>query len=353
MPSINLNFNNNYGIYIFVYLFLPFLFFYKTKIVNFTKSIDFSLSSATSNQLKGIFIIIVILHHISQRMEFAGLLYIFHAFGSLVVGGFFFISGMGLTKSLKRNPKYLDGFLHKKIARIYLPFIMINILTTVTLYLYGAVFTYSTLVQYILSLKLIDSTLWFVVTIMIFYLFFYISFKNNYNLKSLFFITLLIIIYILTARFLDQGGWTYISSLCFPLGIYYVFFEEKLNSIISKHFVLTIIVSVILFLIAFVLLKTRAEVFISAFLSPIFFTIFVSIVFLKIQPQTLLFNFIGTISLEIYLLHMKVLTLFSYLTEFDSGIWIIIYLLSLIVSAFVFHKFNSYIYTKFTLVFNK
>lgn len=114
MPSIDINFNNNYGIYIFVYLLLPFLFFYKAKIINFTNSNVLSLSSDTNNQLKGLFILVVILHHIALHMDSYGLLSILRSVGYLAVSVFFFISGVGLSKSLIRNPKYLDRFLYKK-----------------------------------------------------------------------------------------------------------------------------------------------------------------------------------------------------------------------------------------------
>lgn len=346
MPHIALSFENNYGIYLFTFLLIPILFFYKTKIINFTNNNVLSLSQNTNNQLKGIFIIIVVLHHISQRMDPLGLMVAFHPIGYLAVGAFFFISGFGLTKSLKKNNKYLEGFLYKKIARIYLPFIIVNILTIITLYVYGITFTYEELIKYIIPLKLIDGTLWFIVTILIFYFFFYLSFKKSYSIKSLATITILILLYILVYRFLNKGEWTYISSLCFPLGIYYAFFEEKINSIIYNNFTLIISISLFLFLTTFILFKLLIFYYITKFISPVFFTIFIFVLFLKINPNTLIFNLIGTISLEIYLLHMKVLVLFSFFTELNSGIWIAFYLFTLILGALIFNKFNSLAYTK-------
>ena len=199
MPSISLSFDNNYGVLFFIFLVIPLLFFYKTSIINFTtikNKNDFSLSKNTNDQLKGIFIIVVIIHHISQRIDPLGILALFQTVGYLAIGVFFFISGVGLTKSLKRNNEYLNGFLHKKIARIYLPFIIINILTIIVLYLNGTTFTYDAIIKYIIPIKLIDNTLWFIMTILIFYFFFYLSFKKTYSLRSLFIVTILTLLYI-------------------------------------------------------------------------------------------------------------------------------------------------------------
>ncbi len=345
MPSITLSFNNNYGIYLFVFLILPVLFFYKTKIINFTTiktNHDLSLSKNTNNQLKGIFIIIVVLSHISTHMDSSSLLAVFPPTGYLAVGGFFFISGFGLTKSLKRNNAYLNGFFYKKIVRIYLPFVIINIFTMIVLYLNGTTYTYDVIIEYIIPIKLIDSTLWFIVTILIFYFFFYVSFKKNYNLKSLFMVTTLTLIYILVCRFFDMGNWTYISSLCFPVGIYYAFFEGKIKSIIYNKFILILTLFLLLFLVTFILPGTN----INLFMSSVFFTIFIFILFLKINPNSFIYNLIGQISLEIYLLHMKILIIFSQFTELDSGFWIILYLFTLIITALLFNKFNNLFYSK-------
>lgn len=348
MLSTHLTFDNNYGIYLFAFLILPLIFFYKAKIINFTTN-NLSLSKNTSTQLQGIFILIVVLHHISLRMDSFGLLGIFHYVGYLSVGAFFFISGFGLTKSLQRNSKYLDSFLYQKIARIYLPFIIVNIFTIIALYIKGTTFTYDELIQNIIGVKLIDGTLWFIITILIFYFFFYLSFKKSYGFKSLATVTILVLIYILVYRYLEKGAWTFISSLCFPLGIYYAFFEKKINTIIYNNFTFMLSSSLFLFLTTFVLYKLYI-IKGGGFISVIFFVIFIFILFLKVNPYTLIFNLIGKVSLEIYLLHMKVLILFSFFTDLDSGLWIALYFTTLVTCAFIFNKFNNFIFMKLTSV---
>jgi len=218
------------------------------------------------------------------------------------------------------------------------------------LYIKGTSFTYDELIQNIIGVKLIDGTLWFIITILIFYFFFYLSFKKFYGLKSLITITILVLIYILAYRYLEKGGWTYISSLCFPVGIYYAFFEEKVNTIIYNNFPLMLASSLFLFLTTDILYRLHI-IKGGGLISVVFFVIFVFILFLKVNLNTLIFNFIGNISLEIYLLHIKILILFSFFIKLDSGLWISLYFITLITCAFIFNKFNNIIFIKLTSIF--
>lgn len=352
MPSISLDFINNYGIYIFVFLLLPVLFLYKMKVQNFNNG-NITLTQNINQQLQGLFIVVVILHHISQKMEVSSYMQIFHNVGYLVVGGFFFISGVGLSKSLKLKEDYLQGFLYKKIMRVFMPFFIINLLTVAVLN-HNHTFSFLTSIQYLVGLKLIDNTLWFIETIMLFYLFFYISFIKRKNFNSIVMVTFSVLSYIVLARYLGNGPWTYISSLCFLLGIYYISYEQYVNTFIANYFFTLLISSLVLFALFFILeKKLHFIVSVLTFLTPVIFVIFVFILFLKFQPMGLVFNLIGKISLEMYLLHMKILLIFSYFTYLNSGLWIISYFTSLALASYMFSKLNSNLYTRVMLVFNK
>lgn len=341
MPSIHLiNFSNNYGIYLIVYCLLPLLFLYKAKVIDLYEQ-DISFSKNTSTQLQGLFIIIIAIHHISQQMNPAGLLEYFHYFGYLAVGAFFFISGFGLMKSIKKYDTYLDSFLQKKIVQIYVPFIIINILTLIISAIYGMTFNGDQLLRDVLGIVLIDGSSWFIITILIFYLFFYISFKNNNTLKSLIIITILVLSYMMLCIYFQKGAWTFVSSLSFPLGIYYAYFEKRLNNIIRKNYIKILILSTFLFFSSFIFYIL--DIFKpSIVISVILFSILILIIFLKIKPNSQLFNFIGKKSLYIYLIHYKLLVIFSFFAKIDSGLWIIAYILIVIFFATLFEKFMDY-----------
>lgn len=83
-----------------------------------------TLDQESSTSLRGLMALGVILHHISQKKAFsdAGELSFFVDIGFLFVGVFFFLSGLGLARSLGSKPGYLDSFFRKRILSIAVPF---------------------------------------------------------------------------------------------------------------------------------------------------------------------------------------------------------------------------------------
>ena len=82
-------------------ILLLFLCIFGAKITKPLSSINSKdyLSLATCKSYRGLFAIVVILHHLAQRTETGILFRIFTSMGSLAVAFFFFLSGYGLQKS--------------------------------------------------------------------------------------------------------------------------------------------------------------------------------------------------------------------------------------------------------------
>jgi len=287
--------------------------------------------------------VVVVLHHISDRMG-SGLMEIFRNVGCLAVGVFFCVSGYGLIKSINSKSDYLGNFIYKKLIRIYIPYMGINALTVLMLnYTTTNNYTVTEIIRYCLSMSLIDSTLWFVVTIIIFYFFFYISFVKIRDIKSILNVVVLISLYVVICRYLEYGSWTYISSFCFPLGLIIGYYEIYINSFLYERYLVMMLLSA---LILFLAIYLKA----SAYVISVLFSCAVFLFFGKFTPQSYIFNLLGIISLEIYLLHMKLLLLFEYFTFIDSGLWILLYLSVLISISYLLHKTNMFFYNK--IVFN-
>lgn len=74
-----------------------------------------------TNSLRGVLAILIILHHLSSKIDILFLKW-FHDFGAPIVSMFFFVSGYGLIKSyLKKGTAYIDGFLAKRLGKILPP----------------------------------------------------------------------------------------------------------------------------------------------------------------------------------------------------------------------------------------
>ena len=345
MPYMNFDFSDNYYIYFMAYLVIPVLFFFKAKVVHKVDRIFF-MSKSSTDQLRGIFIVVMVIHHISQRMANPGLLTPFNYMGYFAVGMFFFFSGFGLTKSFKNNETYLDHFLINKLSKIYVPFIIVNTLTVVALIVKGDNLSVLEILEFSLSIKMIDTTQWFIITILIFYVFFWISFITKKNdLTPQISVTIFVFLFIISCKYMGLGGWWYYSSLCFPLGVIFAYNEKKIFEIIYNKYNLILIASLVSFILTlFLFLKSIFPAM--GLISCILFTIFIAVLFLKISPCFKLFSTLGNISMEIYIIHMKILALFVCFVPFNSSLIIIPYFIVLILLSVYFNKFNNFVYNK-------
>ena len=90
---------------------------------------------------------------------------------------FLALSGYGVMNSLKNKKNYLNGFLKSRIAKVYVPFILSNCIFLCIKYLNNENFDMLQIIKYILGIELIDSSMWFIIMIMVCYVIFYLIFK--------------------------------------------------------------------------------------------------------------------------------------------------------------------------------
>ncbi len=97
--------------------------------------------------LRGVLAVFIVLHHCVLRTDGAGadvpwVLSQFSFMGAPVVAVFFFLSGYGLTRSLKcKGEAYLHGFLHKRLSKILIPLVLCSIVySLVDITILGGIF---------------------------------------------------------------------------------------------------------------------------------------------------------------------------------------------------------------------
>lgn len=192
---------------------------------------DYFSKQAVGN-MKGLFAIMVLVHHIFMKVLILpeGIVaeFITHHFGYWAVSAFFFFSGYGLTISSGKDG-YKEHFLRNRV----LPIFLIN----------AALIAVYTLEKLLLNIpinsaKIINSFLigetvvnfgWFMQIIVIFYLLFWIS--SYFTKRSADVLTLLILIYVSTCMALHLSDCYYLSSLAFPLGVYFCKYKNKVDNV--------------------------------------------------------------------------------------------------------------------------
>lgn len=298
-----------------------------------------SLSLHSSKGLLGFCAVGIMLHHMSQTIYFAkedpGILLFMVDIGVCFVGMFFFFSGYGLYSSLRDKPDYLKGFLRRRLPTVLVPFYMCNFVFILGSYLFGYKFKEGELVPYLTGAILMNSQMWYIVEILILYLLFYLVFRlirnRNAACAVYFILTLILIGFSLrlghdtttpTQGLWFHGEWWYNTTLLMPAGILFAKWEKQILGFIRKFYGIVLIVSVLM--TAFLYKETmfmiqnkgywyewdgyagyKEKVQTLAVQTPfVLVTVFTVIVILqKIEFGNKILDFLGSIALELYLIH--------------------------------------------------
>jgi peptidoglycan/LPS O-acetylase OafA/YrhL len=312
--------------------------------LNFEKNRDSGISQNVSQLLKGLACLVIVLHHYSQyvlRYHISDF-FIYKIFstsgGYLGVALFFFLSGYGLMESEQRHHLALKEFLIKRYWKIYKPVLIINI-ATIAIYWSIGFFNYKGLSDFLIkifSITALDGILWYVKVLFIFYaIFYFISLTKKYKAIG---IVLATIGYILICIIIDVQSWYYISVPAFTIGVLVSIYKNLVHKYLQmwKTWIIFIFVYIILI---FIFYKTM-DIFLPIHaINNIFF---LSILLIFLANVSIIINrksFLGKISYEIYLTHMKVFKICN-INGKIINVWIYIPLVILVGT--IFHYITNF-----------
>ena len=298
-----------------IIIILLLLVLYKIKLFNPVKQ-SFNeeyLSLETSTALKGFFSIVVILHHLSQKIDINTEFFMRLKFiGFLAVALFFFLSGYGLQKQHLTKEDYNKKFLIKRLPSVLFPYIIFTLIYWLFYYIMGTTFSFSDIFTSIYHGNPIVDYSWYIVSIIVFYIFFYILIKLFKKKKLLIIIGSLLLnyLYIKICRHLDFGNYWYCCNHLFTIGIIFASYEKQIINFIKKFYLIILPISLILFYLVFSKLSYVIIHYIpieknyTLFLlmsNSLLFVIVVLLLLLKIKIGNKITNFLGKRSLELYL----------------------------------------------------
>lgn len=217
------------AICIFILLILLSIRYQKTEI-------DFFLCKEQMLFYRGMMITLVLLGH-----SWCGQNYFFKIFnyycipftcaGYLAVAFFFFLSGYGAAESLKKDKEYLEHYFYKMICKFLIPYEIINIFYIVIYVGKNNKFSFTKILLSFVF-PVLNKNSWYIFSLIVFDLFFWFSFKYFSNKKGLIFITILLLIYIFGGYIAGIGNWWIVSSLPFPIGIFFSSYRKKLFNLL-------------------------------------------------------------------------------------------------------------------------
>ena len=279
------------------------------------------LNPASTNGLKGILAIGIILHHLSQEVTTGDVFTNFAYMGSYIVSIFFFLSGYGLYVQNSKSKTYLDNFFRKRLLKILVPFISIWMIYLI--YRIG-VNKESINFNYFIKLFTVGKTViyngWFIDVIILIYIFFYLSFKFVENKRVAIIInSMFIIIYIIIAIKLHYSFWWYNSILTFILGLVWAKNKDKIDEVIDNNLFI-ILVGATFFMFVFhnydiVLIKlgfTSSYMYaLAANMDNLIFTLYFTLLVKNINFENKYLLALGGISFELYMIHGLVIQYFA------------------------------------------
>lgn len=357
-------FQNNGILFWIVIAVLAFVLLYNAKIAKKGQWHDDVLSLEVSKGLQGFCAAAIILHHASQALfnqkKDIGILMSFTNIGVLFVGVFFFFSGYGLLKSLHIKEDYLKTFFRKRFPTILVPFYVCNIIFVVAAIATGYKVSAIQLLAFLSGFILLNTTMWYVVEIAIFYVAFYLIFrfikKEAFALSAM---GLFIIAFIVLSVFMDhgiywlQGEWWFNASFLFFIGIIFAEFEENLIEFAKKRYFIMLSIALAVTVIFINLTSYMMRNFsyygtpfyvrfhILAYQLPmiVFCVMTLLLITMKLQFKNFLLKYLGKIALELYLIHYLFLIVLKGMKS-DFLYIILVYVFAILLAS-VLHKLDQ------------
>ena len=278
-----------------------------------------ALSIKQTKALHGFCAVCIMLHHIGQKTCAPWLpsevithgLDAFVPIGYLLVGIFLFCSGFGLYKSYAEKPDYLQGFLGRRCLVPLLTLILTTFAMVCVHAKLGKQITFSGPFRLTGPLML-NGYSWFLYTLLIFYLFFYLAFKHCKSKKSAtLFVLIGVLFYIFFCNWWSYGNWWYNSAILFIVGILFARYDTTLIQHMLEYYLCLLPLGLVSVCILITLGEYTQNAFIQMFAACAFVVLLV-LFGMKIKIGNKALALLGSLTLEFYLLHGVFLQLFGY-----------------------------------------
>lgn len=308
------------------------------------------LSNKSTKSLKGLLALLIIFHHVSQKITIGDNFSNFEYMGRYIVALFFFLSGYGLYFQYSNNVNYMENFLRKRLARIFIPFYVFIVIYV----FYRATLGEVVNVDFFLSFWKDHSNIvyngWFVNSIIVLYVIFYVSLKKKDSKTSFYMLTFLTLVYIFWKAYQNHGDWEYVSIMAFLLGVFWMKNRISIDRFIErKYFVCLISFSILMYVFHHyeAIMKnigiTNKYVYygIVGNLCTMIFVVYFLLLTNKLNFSNKYLDYLGDISFELYMIHGLVMHYFGKFfvsSRVNDVIYTIVVLLVSIVFAYLIKK---------------
>ena len=328
-----------------IYIILPIILFYGSAVSSRGQWNDGFLSLSQSKALQGMCVLLIVFHHISQKIYVRQDLpqLITHSLdpfvnaGFLLTAVFFFFNGYGLYKSYTSKPGYLDHFLSKRLTAPLVAYYMTGLIFFALRLALGEKIGKKLIILYMSGLVHCSPYSWYIVILILFYVVFYLVFKRAKDARSATIIfSLLVLAYMILGLFVPRnnyflrGEWWYDSVFMMPLGMIFAGSEEKIISHVKRNYGRYLLIHLFLIVPMFMFSKLTINRFgffndsipygtmcklvslLPRILCVYLFIALILLVSMKIRIGNKTLAFLGKYTLEIYLIHGILVEVFDH-----------------------------------------
>ena len=308
------------------------------------------LSNKSTKSLKGLLALLIIFHHISQKITTGENFSNFEYMGRYIVALFFFLSGYGLYFQFSNNVTYMENFLRKRLVRIFIPFFVFIVIYVIYRATLGEVVNVDFFISFWKDHSNIIYNGWFINSIIVLYVIFYISFKRKDSKIAVFKLVFLTLVYIFWKAYQDHGDWEYVSTMAFLLGVFWMKYRVSIDKFIEKkYFIFLISFSILMYVFRHYedIMKdigiTNRYVYygIVGNLCTMVFVVYFLLLTNKLNFSNKYLDFLGDISFEIYMIHglvMHYLGKFFVSSDVNDVLYTIVVLFVSIITAYYIKK---------------
>ena len=308
------------------------------------------LSNKSTKSLKGLLALLIIFHHTSQKVTTGENFSNFEYMGRYIVALFFFLSGYGLYFQYSNNATYMNNFLRKRLVRIFIPFYVFIVIYVIYRATLGEVINVDFFISFWKDHSNIIYNGWFINSIIVLYVIFYVSFVNKDSKIAEYKLVFLTLVYIFWKAYQDHGDWEYVSIMAFLLGIFWMENRVSIDKFIEKnYFIFLVSFSILMYVFRHyeVIMKnigiTNKYIYygIVGNLCTMIFVVYFLLLTNKLNFSNKYLDFLGDISFEIYMIHglvMHYLGKFFVSSDVNDVLYTIVVLFVSIIFAYYIKK---------------
>ena len=335
---------------IIVYIVAACIFFIGTVIHLSDYNNDY-VSQKQTRIINGFFVFTIFISHFKGYIDTSNILdntivRLTWTIDQLMVTTFFFYSGYGILESIKNKKDYIKLFPKKRLLPLWFNLLIGDVLFLIMNIVLHINYSIKDIVLSLVGYTSIGNSNWFIFITFILYIFTIIAFSifdTKENIKWSVCIVSILSIILVGVLGVFKPYYFVNTLLCFPLGMLFSLFKLEIETIVKKHYVLFFVVSLISFVLLFLIRKKYGigNNYYYNILS-CSFVIFIVICSMKFSFNNKLFEFFGQHVFWIYVLQR--IPMICLKGKIDNNyLYFITCFIITIVMSYVMNKFSKFV----------